>query len=276
MTTTISIDGELVPFERATISIFDRGFLYGDGVFEVLRTWHGVAVDLDAHLDRLYATARALALRTIDRGALAASVRATIAAAGAGDHRVRVVITRGAGPIGARFAELPRGRAIVIVEPLPELPSELALAIVDWPLPRRTGPGTKTLAYLDHAIARELAAAAGADEAIRLDAGGFVAECATANLFVVAGGAVATPPLDAGVLPGVTRARVLAACARLGIVAHERQITVGELAAADELFATSAVRGIVPVTRLDGTARAPGSITKQIATEYLRSLTVES
>ncbi len=163
----------------------------------------------------------------------------------------------------------------MIVEPLPPQPRELALAIVDWPLPRRHGPATKTLAYLDHAIARELAAAAGADEAVRCDADGLVAECATANIFVVAGGAVATPPLDAGVLPGITRAHVLAACARLGIAARERRLTVAELAAADELFATSAVRGVVPVTRLDGGARTPGPVAKQIATEYVRWLTVE-
>ncbi|MGE5187285.1 MAG: aminotransferase class IV, partial [Acidobacteriota bacterium] len=156
------------------------------------------------------------------------------------------------------------GRAIVIVEPLPAQPRELALAVVDWPLPRRRGPARKTLAYLDHVLARELAAAAGADEAVRLDADGRVAECATSNLFAVISGEVVTPPL-AGVLPGVTRAHVLAVCAELGVPASERPLTVPELRGADEIFVTSALRGVVAVTRLDGVSRPAGPTTIRLA-----------
>src|SRR5205823_3886764 len=147
------------------------------------------------------------------------------------------------------------GRAIVIVEPLPDLVDEVALAVVDWPLPRRAGRGHKTLAYLDHVLARELARAAGADEAVRLDADGQCIEGATCNLFVVSAGAVATPPTDTGALPGVVRARVLALCARDGIRAHLRPLPLRELRGADELFITSSLRGVVAVTRLDGMLR---------------------
>lgn len=270
--TAVSIDGEIVPGERATISVFDRGFLYGDGVFEVFRTWGGVPVDLDAHLDRLFASATWLALRSIDRGRLADSVARTIAAAHGDDHRVRVVLTRGAGPASARLGELGPGRSIVIVEPLPALREAVSLAIVDWPLPRRPGPGHKTLAYLDHLVARELAAAAGADEAVRLDADGHVAECATANLFVVcAPGEVVTPPL-AGSLPGVTRAHVLALCADAGLAVREARLTPAQLACADELFVTSAVRGVVPVVRLDDRPRATGVTSRRVAELYARRL----
>jgi branched-chain amino acid aminotransferase len=263
----VSIDGVLGPPEQARISIFDRGFLYGDGVFEVLRTWDGVLVDLDGHLDRLYAAAAWLGLKTMERERLSVAVVRTLANSGPGEHRVRIVLTRGPGPLLARPAALGPGKAIVIVEPLPAQPSEVSLAVVDWPLPRRTEPGHKTLAYLDHIIARELAAAVGADEAVRLGGEGEILECATSNLFAVVRGTVVTPQLS-GVLPGITRARVLRACAAAELPAHEVRLTVDELRGADEIFITSAVRGVVPVTRLDGESRVAGPITTRIAAMY--------
>src|SRR5262245_30390769 len=161
---SVSIDGYLLAPEHAVVSVFDRGFLFGDGVFEVFRTYDDAAVDLDAHLTRLYASANALGIRALDRERVADAVRRTLIASGPGEHRIRVVLTRGPGAMLARPATLGPGRAIVIVEPLPAQPAELALALVDWPLPRRAGGGHKTLAYLDHILARELAAAEGADE----------------------------------------------------------------------------------------------------------------
>ncbi|HEY3802203.1 MAG TPA: aminotransferase class IV [Kofleriaceae bacterium] len=259
----VSIDGELVAPEAATISIFDRGLLYGDGLFEVLRTWRGVAVDLDRHLDRLYASAQALELRVMPRARLAAAARATVAAAGDGEHRIRIIVTRGPGALSARLGELGPGRAIAIVEPLATRPRELSAVTIAGAI----ASGHKTLAYLDHLLAREQARAAGADEAIRIDARGCISEGATSNVFVVVGGAVATPPLGA-ILPGVTRGHVLARCAELAIPAFERPISRGELAAADELFVTSALRGVVPITRLDGVPRAAGPISARLAAAY--------
>ena len=259
----ISIDGAIVSREHATVSIFDRGFLYGDGLFEVLRTWDGTAPTLDLHLDRLYASAQALHMRVVDRAALRTQIEQTIAAAG-GELRVRVIVTRGEGGIAARAATIGPGRAIVIAEVLGELPREVSLAIVDWPLPRRRGPAHKTLGYLDPLWAHELAAAAGADDAVRLDADSNVAECATANIFVVHGGEVITPPLD-GILPGITRRRVLATCKAHGVPHAERSISLDQLRAADEIFVTSAVRGVVPVTKLDDARRPAGALTRRFA-----------
>jgi len=268
----VSIDGMLCAPEQARISIFDRGFLFGDGVFEVFRTWDEIAIDLDAHLVRLYSSAAALQIKAMHRERLAEAVERTLANSGPGEHRIRVVLTRGPGALLARPDALGPGRAIVIVEPLPVQPTELALALVDWPLPKRTGPTHKTLAYLDHILARELAANAGADEAVRLGADGDVVECATANVFIVAKGVVATPPVEIGILPGVTRGRVLAACAAAGITTQQRRISVDELRAADELFVTSAVRGVVPVTRLDATVRPAGPVTARVIEGYLAGL----
>jgi branched-chain amino acid aminotransferase len=282
----VSIDGAVVPPETASVSVFDRGLLYGDGCFEVLRTWDGVAVDLPAHLDRLYATAKFLQLAVLERSKLEEAVYRTIAAATPpietpravtflGDHRIRIVITRGEGSLAQPFAALGRGRAIVIIEPLPPPPTELSLAVVDWPIAHpaslSTG-GHKTLSYLDPLIARELARAAGADEAVRLDSKGHVVEGATCNVFVVSSGAVATPRLDEGALPGIVRARVLKACAEERISAAERVISIRDLRNADELFVTSSLRGVVAVTRLDSLAKAAGPITAQLVRAYVRAM----
>lgn len=268
----VSLDGVVVAHEQAVISVFDRGLLYGDGCFEVLRTWDGVPVELDAHLDRLLETARFLSLRTLDRAALRSVVLRTLDGAGEGEHRIRVILTRGPGALGARFSELGPGRTIVIVEPLAAQPRDLSVAVVAWTLPRRTGHGHKTLAYLDHLIARELASSAGADEAIRLDEDGNAVEGASCNLFVVAGGVVATPPVGGGALPGIVRARVLAMCAGLGVPATTRRVPLAELHRADELFLTSSLRGVVPITRLDAHPRAAGPVTAQIASAYVAEM----
>ncbi|HEX4422512.1 MAG TPA: aminotransferase class IV [Kofleriaceae bacterium] len=270
----VSINGAIVAPDQASISVFDRGLLYGDGCFEVLRTWDGVARELDAHLDRLFETAAALELRAIERTALVEAAERTIAAAGPGEHRIRIVLTRGPGGLAQPFGELGPGAAIVIVEPLPAQPAAISAAVVDWPLPRRTGRGHKTLAYLDHLIARELARGAGADEAIRLDPDGHAVEGATCNLFAVHAGAVITPPVDAGALPGIVRARVLALCAQEAIATVVRPLAVHELRAAEELFATSSLRGIVAVTRLDGEPRPTGPITGRIARAYIDAMHV--
>ena len=264
----VSIDGAMVAPERASISVLDRGLLYGDGCFEVLRTWDGVARDIEAHLDRLFDTARFLQLKTIERPRLTEAIYRTIAAAGPGDQRIRIVLTRGPGPLSARLADLGPGRAIVIVEPLPPQPAAVTLAVVDWPLPARRQRGHKTLAYLDALIARELAREAGADEAIRLDAGGRAVEGATCNLFAIHGGVVSTPPADHGVLPGIVRARVLAICTQAGITTRVRPLSVRELRGAQEVFVTSSLRGVVPVTRIDHARLARGALTERIADAY--------
>lgn len=272
----VSIDGQVVEPERAAISVFDRGLLYGDGLFEVLRTWDGALVDLDAHLDRLLASARALQFKTIAPSTLADAVMRTLEAAQRphepDELRVRIAITRGPGPIGARLAQLGTGRTIVIAEPLPPQPSEVALAVVDWPLPQRATCGHKTLAYIDHVIARELAAQSGADEAVRLDGAGWVIEGATSNLFIAVEGRVTTPPIDTGALPGITRSRVLACCAELGIPAGEAPMRVNNLHSADEIFITSALRGVVAVTRVDGGSRAAGPLTAALANAYVSTM----
>lgn len=269
--TAVSIDGALVAPEHASISVFDRGLLYGDGCFEVLRSWHGRLPDLEAHLDRLYEAARFLSLTTIARDQLVDAVRKTVAACPVDHHRLRIVLTRGPGSLTEPVSTLGPGRAIVVAEPLGDQPRELAAAVVDWPVIGR-GRGRKLLSYVDHVIARELARAAGADEAIRLDHAGYVVEGATSNLYAVIDGRVVTPATECGALPGIVRAHVLALCARAGIAVDCRRLAVGELTTADELFASSSLRGVVPITRLDDRRLVGGPLTHTIATAYLATM----
>ncbi|MEP6866383.1 MAG: aminotransferase class IV [Deltaproteobacteria bacterium] len=270
----IAIDGILVRDDDAKISVLDRGFLYGDGLFEILRTWNRVAVDLDLHLDRLLASAIELHIAA-DRVAITRAVTDVIAAT-EGEQRLRIIVTRGQGGITARFADVRGGHTIVIAESLTPPPprateevAQVSLAVVDYPLAQRAGHAHKTLSYLDHLIAKQLAAEAGADEALRCAPDGSVVEGATSNIFILIHGIVVTPPV-AGILPGITRGHVLACCGELGLSCQERGIARAELAAADEIFITSAVRGIVAVTRLDGRSHGNGVgvVTKELALAY--------
>jgi branched-chain amino acid aminotransferase len=274
------IDGQEVDVTDASISIFDRGLLYGDGCFEVLRTWDGVLVDREAHLARLAETAAYLQLTWRGVDAVRSSVQAALRGArtsgdgpmeNAPDHRVRIVLTRGPGALSVPLREAGPGREIVIVEEI-AVDTDVArgavqtmrLATVDFDLPRRPGRGHKTLAYLDHVIAKELAREAGADDAIRCSADGEIAEGGTFNLFVVDGEYVRTPHVEQGVLPGIVRARVLRICERLGIPMNVGPISRLVLERASEVFATSSIRGVVPVVGVDGRVLVRGPVTEKV------------
>ena len=265
----ISIDGVIVAEDRAMVSVLDRGFLYGDGLFEILRTWNRCAVDLDVHLDRLCASAIELHM-AVDRAAIARMVDDVIAAS-EGEQRSRILVTRGQGGVRVRFADVRGGRTIVIGEPLVmgDDVLEISAAVVDYPVAPRARHAHKSLAYLDHLIAKELAAEAGADEAFRCAPDGSVVEGATSNIFILTNGFAVTPPVT-GILPGITRGHVLGCCGELQLAVQERAIGRAELAAADEIFVTSAVRGIVAVTRLDGRSHGNGVgvVTKELARAY--------
>jgi len=197
----------------------------------------------------------------VPRAELVAAMQQTVAAAGAApddDAYVRLILTRGSGPLGLDFRGVPK-RSVVIVAAPANRPDEatfergLRVALVDR---RRTSvealdPGAKTGNYLNNVLALHEARMAGADEAIMLNAAGRVAEATTANVYVVTGSALATPPLEAGILRGTTRTRILALCAKHGIVAVEKSLAPEDLRRADEIFLSSSVRGILPVVRID-------------------------
>ncbi len=292
MPSIVNIDGALVPPGEARITVFDRGFLYGDSVYEVVRTYRGRPFELAAHLRRLAHSAEriGLGLPWEARRTEAELGRTLEAARGedppdpggapwnAGERYARIVMTRGAGEIGLDPALAVDPKAIVIVQPLhaPPLAAyregvKVCVVGVEHVPPRAVGPAAKTGNYLSHVLALREARAQGAHEALMLDRDGFVTEGTTSNVFAVRGGAVLTPPLGAGILEGVTRGIVLGLARELGAPVREEPLRPRHLEEAEEVFVTSTAREVLPVTRLGdrpvGGGR-PGPATSRLHAAY--------
>jgi branched-chain amino acid aminotransferase len=279
----VSIDGRVVPPEEATVTVYDRGFLYGDAVFETLRTYRGVPHALGDHLARLARSAARLLMRLpMDEAALAAEVERAFAAAREhpeDDGYARIVVTRGAAPLGLDVDLATRPRIVVYVEPLPpprpegrgmKVATVATLRAVDG----TSASGAKVTNYVVAMLALAEAKKNGAEEALLVDARGRVIEGTTSNVFVVKDGAIATPPEEVGLLAGITRAHVLA----LAPIALA-EIKVLDLYAADEVFITSSIREVVGVSEVDGRsigAGAPGPVTRRIRDAYRATLSVEN
>ncbi len=288
----VNVDGALVAPADAKVSVFDRGFLYGDSVYEVVRTYGGRPFEVAAHLARLAHSAERIAIAPRwDAARTEAELSRTLAAArgddppdpdaapwNAGEQWARIVMTRGAGEIGLDPALAVNPAAIVIVQPLRGPPAraydegvKAVVVGVQRISPRAVDPSAKTGAHLNHVLAVREARAAGAHEALLTDGHGHVTEGASSNVFAVRGGRVVTPPLAAGILEGVTRGVVLRVARALGLAVEEAPLRPDDLAAADEVFITSTVREIVPVTRLGdagvGTGE-PGPVTRRLHAEF--------
>ncbi len=283
MGTLVSLDGKLVPPEQAVVSVFDRGFLYGDSVYEVLRTYGGRPFAVDAHLARLEGSAARIGLelpRT--RAELAAELDRTLAAAGNEESYVRLVVTRGSGELSLDPFLAVDPKVIVIVRPIQLPPQDAYERGVKVQLVgiRKTGkdsldPRAKTGNYLNSVLALREARRHGAFEAVLLDQGGAITEGASSNVFVVQGGRLATPPVEAGILEGVTRATVFEVAASLGVPVDERRLVPDDLLGADEAMITSSIRELVPVvavgvgdeTRPVGHGR-PGPVVTRITAAF--------
>jgi branched-chain amino acid aminotransferase len=276
MSIRVHIGGRVCRPEEAKISIFDRGFLYGDSVYETIGTFEGRLFATAEHLARLERSAARIGLRTPPRPEIERAIEETVEAAGNLESRVRVMVTRGAGgkidldPATAGDPEL-----IVIVFPLGAPTAEMyaqgvsaAIVSVTRNSPQAIDPAVKSGNYLNNVLALgEARRRSGAYEAILCAADGTIAEGASSNVFAVSGGVVRTPPLDVGILDGITRAKVLELARGNGIPFEEARISPDELRAADEVFITSATRAVLPVTRLDERAvgdGAPGPVTRRL------------
>ncbi|HVK76805.1 MAG TPA: aminotransferase class IV [Kofleriaceae bacterium] len=260
------VDGEIVPLAEARVPITDRGLLWGDHVFEVLRTANGNLCDGEAHLDRLAISAARVGLAAPDRSRIERAMTATVAAAGGGDLALRVMWTGGdGGRLGERHGA---PRLLVTAEPIePGRARPVRLAVVHAPRVAGLVPAdAKTGNYLPSILGLAAARAAGADDVVfAID--GVALETASASLFVVGvDGTIATP--TGALLPGVTAARVTALLAERGRRVAHRPVPLAELAAAAELFTTSSRRGVVPVVALDGVPRAPGPVARLAGEVY--------
>ncbi len=272
----VSIDGQITPLALARVSVLDRGFLYGDAVFEALRTYGGVPHALDAHLDRLL---RSCAIVGIEPGSLRARLTVEVAAAlaecGAGEHYIRIVVTRGQGVFGLSPRGAEGSLRVVLVLPLPEPSPEagargLRVESVTAP-PSRFLAGAKPAGYLTNLLALEHAQRLGADDALLLGEAGELLEGATSSVFVVRGGRVETPTLALGILPGITRDLTLSLARSLGLPVRECLLTIQDAYRADEVFVTSSVRKLVPVVVVDGVRIGqghPGPVTRRLVAGY--------
>ncbi len=271
------IDGRYSAEDEARVPVADRGFLYGDALFETLRTYWGRPFLLDRHLDRLLAACRDLGIRPREPRAELSGVVSSLIGQVGGACYLRLAVTRGSG-FGPWPREMPgHGRTVVVARPLSTYPEELyarGLRLVTSSVPRtQRSPlsGLKTANYLPSILARREASGEGADEALMLNTAGRAAELSAANVFAVSGGAVLTPSLEEGPLPGVARALVLELAGRLGIPAREERLEVEQLAGAEEAFATNSVMEICPVSEVDGKrvgGAAPGELTARLQAAY--------
>jgi len=282
MTTKVLLNGVLVEPADAKVSVFDRGFLYGDSVYEVVRTYDGRPFALGQHLQRLAWSAERIGMGLpVPVATIRAEVEACLAAAANPDSYIRIVVTRGAGEIGLDPALAVDPVRLVIVRTLPQQDPHLyedgakVALVVPMREPTDTTPdgSPKTGNYLPNVLAVGEAKRRGAYEALLVDRDGRVLEGASSNVFVVRGGALTTPPLSEGILEGITRKHVLGIAAELGVPTTEAPLHAADLRAADEVFITSTVREIVPVTDLDGARIGdgrPGPLTRRI-TETFRA-----
>jgi branched-chain amino acid aminotransferase len=253
-----NVEGRLVPPDQAVVPILDRGFLYGDSVYEVVRTYSGRPFELDRHLARMEKTAHRIDLTLPPRAAIVRELQRTLDAAGNPESYARIVITRGTGEFGLSPL-LARGhnRLVVIVRPLAAPPEEqyerglqMAIARTRRNPPQALDPALKTGNYLNNILALREAHEAGADDAILLDLAGRVTEGTTSNVFFVQRGVLVTPPLSLGMLEGVTRALFIEIAREQEMLLREEPHGPEALAAADEVFMTSTLREAMPVTSL--------------------------
>lgn len=265
------------------ISVFDRGFLFGDAVFEVLRTYGGVPFALEEHLERLQRSIELLSIAA-DLGPLPGEIDEAVRAVRtsiATDCYVRIVVTRGVGPLHLDPAPARSPSRVVIAAPLLPLPPALeqgvAMATVRAHRAADATPASaaKVTAYVGNLLAYVEARRRSAYEALLTTEGGEILEGHSSSFFVVRQGRVETPPLSMGILPGITRARVQRACAGLGMAFVERVLVPSEVYRADEAFLCSSLREVVPVTSIDGLAigdGALGPVTARVREAYRAAL----
>ena len=275
----IHIDGKYFGERDAKVSVFDHGLLYGDGVFEGIRAYHGRVFKLKEHIDRLFYSAKAILLEIpMSHAGLMKATVETCRANKIRDGYIRLVVTRGFGSLGLNPRSCKRPSIIIIADKIQLYPPEYyqrGLDIVTVPTTRNLhsalNPAIKSLNYLNNILAKIEANNAGVEEAVMLNAEGFVAECTGDNLFIVKNGALSTPPLSAGALYGITRQTVIGLAEAAGLKVSEPNLTRYDLFNADECFITGTAAEIVPVVKIDGRVIGngkPGGITRRLEEDY--------
>jgi branched-chain amino acid aminotransferase len=275
----IYIDGKYCEEQDAKISVFDHGLLYGDGIFEGIRAYNGRVFKLKEHIDRLFYSAKAILLEIpLSHTAVMAATIETCRRNDIRDGYIRLVVTRGIGTLGLNPNRCSNPSVIIIAGKIQLYPPELyerGMEIVTVATVRNLhsalNPAIKSLNYLNTILAKIEANNAGCEEAILLNADGYVAECTGDNLFIVKAGQLLTPPLAAGALHGITRGVVLELAPQAGLRVGEPNLTRYDLFNADECFLTGTGAEVVPIVKIDGRvigSGKPGPVTRKLVEQY--------
>ena len=275
MSQQIYLNGKYFAREDAKINVYDHGLLYGDGVFEGMRAYSGKVFRLEAHLIRLWESGRAIGLEMpIDMQEMTSAVNETVEKNGIDDGYIRLVVTRGVGPLGFDPYKCSDPQVIIIADTITLYPEsyytdglDLVTASTIRNHPAALSPRVKSLNYLNNIMAKMEGLKAGCVEALMLNHKGEVAECTGDNIFVVKRGELHTPPIDAGILEGITRNAVLELANEAGIETREQTMTRHDIFVADECFLTGSAAEVIPAVRLDNRTIGdgkPGQMTKQL------------
>ena len=282
----IYIDGKYYDQHKATVSVFDHGLLYGDGVFEGIRAYHGRVFKLAENIERLFCSAKAIMLTIpLTQEEVARVVVETCRKNKLRDGYIRLLVTRGTGSLGLNPLKCTKPSVIIIADKIQLYPAELyqrGLDLVTVPTVRNlhsaVNPAIKSLNYLNNILAKIEALHSGCEEAIMLNAEGYVAECSGDNIFMVKGGDLLTPPLSAGALHGITRSVVMDLARQNGLAVREPNLTRYDLFNADECFLTGTGAEIIAAVKIDGRvigSGKPGPVTEKLVSQY-RQLTRDS
>lgn len=275
----IFLNGAIVPAREAAVSIFDHGVLYGDGVFEGLRSYGGRVFRIEVHIQRLFESARAIRLELpMSAEEFTQAIYDTMAANNVTDGYIRLVVTRGVGTLGLSPNRTECPTVFIIASQIELYPRELyekGMAIVSCSVirnhPNALSPRIKSLNYLNNILAKIEALDAGVYEAIMYNHQGFVAECTGDNIFVIRAGVVQTPPKTAGILEGITRNAVIELVCARNLPFAEIELSRHDLYIADECFLTGTAAEVIPVTQIDGRPvgdGTPGPITRQLIADF--------
>jgi branched-chain amino acid aminotransferase len=279
----IYFNGRLVDSSEALISVFDHGLLYGDGVFEGIRTYDGLIFRMDEHIDRLYRSAGAIELKIpLTKTQMIDAVVKTLKANRLKNSYIRLVITRGVGDLGLDPRKCRKPTVFIITHTIKLYPKKFydkGLHIITAPTrrnsPKALDPRIKSLNYLNNILAKIDAIKAGTEEAIMLTCDGYVAECTGDNIFMVKNRGLMTPPVEIGALEGITRDATIGLAGPLEIPFHEKLLRMEDLYGAEEVFLTGTAAEIIPVVKIDrqriGNGK-PGEITLRLMKEF-RALT---
>jgi len=275
----IYLDGKIVPEADAKISVFDHGLLYGDGVFEGIRFYNGRVFRLTEHLKRLYESSRSICLEVpLTFEEMEKATLDTIAANGLRDGYIRLLVTRGVGPLGLNPYQCPKASVIIIAASIslyPQEKYEVGLNMITCatrrPSPAALSPQVKSLNYLNNIMAKVEAIQGGGEEGVMLNEQGYVAECTGDNIFLVKDGVVSTPPIAAGGLDGITRRAAIELLKELEIPFQEVNMTRHDIFVADECFLTGTAAEVIAAVRLDrrdiGTGK-PGPLTQKLVARF--------